>query len=135
MEHWRAQKPEESRKLGLEDLGDSLGAARGALARYRTAYEARDLSALSAVWVMNPQQRSSMKEMFGCATSVRLELVERAIEHDGDMVAIDFDQKVAFSGPQCLMAASGKSVPMTAVIMRTAGGWMISSILPHRSKD
>ncbi len=135
MAHWQAQKPEESRTLGLEDLGDALGAARGTLARYRAAYEARDLSALSAVWVMNPQQRSSMKELFTCATSVQLELAERAIEHDGDMVAIDFDQKVGFSGPQCLMAASGKSVAMTAVIMRTSGGWMISSILPHRSKD
>jgi hypothetical protein len=55
------------------------------------------------------------------------------VEVSGDIVSIGFVQRLAFSGPECLMKESPQRTRMTATLLEwQPGEWVISSILPRR---
>jgi hypothetical protein len=106
--------------------------AVAALDRYRRAYEARDLDALSRVWIMNPKQREAMAQLFESADTISVAIARRGLSITPDMVSIDFDQEVSARGSRMTTQGS-KPIPMTATVIHTGGGnWKISSILPRR---
>ena len=105
--------------------------ALAALDRYRSAYEAQDLDALSAVWIMNPKQREAMQQLFEHADKIDVAIARHGIDVTRDVVSIDFDQEVDATGSR--MTTKSEPVPMTATVIHTGGGhWKISSILPRR---
>ncbi|MEM7413384.1 MAG: protein kinase [Myxococcota bacterium] len=105
--------------------------AIAALDRYRSAYEAQDLEALSAVWIMNPKQREAMQQLFEHADRIDVQIARHGIDVTRDVVSIDFDQEVDAVGSR--MTTKSEPVPMTATVIHTGGGqWKISSILPRR---
>jgi len=106
--------------------------AVAALDRYRRAYEARDLDALSRVWIMNPKQREAMAQLFESADTISVAIAQRGLAVTPDMVSIDFDQEVSARGSRMTTQGS-EPIPMTATVIHTGGGsWKISSILPRR---
>jgi hypothetical protein len=117
-------------RLGANDPADE---ARRALRAYEEAYEAEDLDRLGEIWVMNPSQRRSVDDLFKCADEISMDVETGEVEVSGGIVSIGFAQRLAFSGPECLMKESPQRTRMTATLLeRQPGEWVISSILPHR---
>ena len=105
---------------------DVAAQAKKTLAVYAAAYEARDVERLRKVYLLNPQQVSSMSNFFATADKIRMEIraVESRLEGESTIV-VDFDQKVSASNLQ----SPDKFIPLRATLSRQADDrWVIVGI-------
>ena len=107
---------------------DAKKAGLDALREYESAYEARDIGRLARVWLINRNQRNSLKHFFNDVDSISMDVKIVDVYTENESVYIDFVQSFTSEGRARLKR---KPANMTAtVIPRGNGKWVISSILP-----
>jgi hypothetical protein len=104
---------------------------RRALDAYERAFEERDASGLSRVWVMNPAERSSVERMFDQGGSISVSISEVAIEVEGDRARLAFEQRFAQArGPQ--MASRLERLYARALAASDSlGSWALDTLSPR----
>jgi hypothetical protein len=128
----RTPEPPSPAPVAAAPPEDPKEVAMSTLREYAAAYEARSLDRLSRVWVMNPEQKDAMRELFDRVDDVAVRIDRPNVVVGNGMVFVHFDQSVEARGTRA-MIDGGKPRPMTATLIpRGDGSWIISSILPRR---
>jgi len=99
------------------------------LNEYRKAFEAQDIDRLKRVWLMNPDERSTLEHVFARARGINLRIESAKFKTEGARGWMEFDQFMAVDlGEPGDLSAGGVSGRVLGA-HDSFGAWA----LPHRT--